>query len=142
MKTTWLWLFLFIVLNSNGFSYAQDNKTVYSYAPAVVQLNGMLQQATYYGPPNYGNDPKHDSKEIVYVIILEQSIDIQGRAQSDFDVALNNLKKVQIVPRGFDKQLKSLLNQKVQVSGKLFGAQTGHHHTAALIQLEGLVKIK
>ncbi|MES2133408.1 MAG: DUF4431 domain-containing protein, partial [Bacteroidota bacterium] len=49
-----------------------------------------------------------------------------------YNAAINNIIEIQLVHQ---KPLDQYLNKQVTVSGTLFGAQTGHHHTDILLDL-------
>jgi hypothetical protein len=51
---------------------------VLHYGPEKVTLIGKLVSRTFYGPPNYGENPKTDSKESQYVLLLDSPIDVVG----------------------------------------------------------------
>jgi hypothetical protein len=80
----------------------------------VVTLTGTLTYQRFWGAPNYGEDTLTDAKEIVPVLKTDTA---------DIQLVTN-------------KNLRSLENKKVSARGKLFDAQTGHHHTNVLLDLK------
>lgn len=105
------------------------------YGPAVVSLTGTITKHMTYGPPNYGEDPAHDSQEIYWYLDLDNPICVDGakdnspEAQGEKDV-----REVQIVysngyPKGND-----WINHRAIITGTLFHAISGHHHTKVLIE--------
>lgn len=133
-----LCIFLLIGLSASS-AWAGES---YRYAPAKVTLIGTLKAAMFYGPPRYGEDPKHDRKEHVFVLELDTPIDLAADAANDFNVAQANVRRLQVVPLPDDpKALPRLRNRHVQASGTLFGAQTGHHHTDVLLHLETITPL-
>jgi hypothetical protein len=55
-----------------------------------------------YGPPNYGEDPAHDAKEIYWYLELDDPICVNGKKQhskehSEEMQGENNLRQLQIV---------------------------------------------
>jgi hypothetical protein len=37
-------------------------------------FNGTLKHVMFYGPPGFGENPKHDAKEWCYILYLDNSI--------------------------------------------------------------------
>ncbi len=105
------------------------------YETQKVALTGTLIEKTFYGPPGYGEDPKHDVKEPVYILKLQRPITAVPDKQDTTNERHDNVTEVQVVNM---KQLplKSFLKKKVTVTGTLFSAITGHHHTQVLISAE------
>src|SRR5258705_13599459 len=68
-------LFLFIVFCvsalTNVVCPAQGNPKPLRYELDKVTLVGTIVSRTFYGPPNYGEDPKIDSKERQYILLLD-----------------------------------------------------------------------
>lgn len=131
-----------VILFILAFTHAAlaQSKT-YPYGPELVELTGIIQKATFYGPPNYGEDPKNDTKENILVIVLNEPININSKSDIDFNIPLKDIKRLQIIPHDLSKQLNQLINKQVKLKGTLMGAQTGHHHTEALIQLKQIERI-
>ena len=46
------------------------------YEPEKVTLTGRIVSRTFYGPPNYGENPKTDSREAQYILLLVTPIDV------------------------------------------------------------------
>jgi len=105
------------------------------YEPDTVRISGTLNRHMYYGAPGFGEDPKHDKKEIGFY--LDLSIPLCTVAGSeDIDVATKNVRRVQLVldQRGYDT-LRPFLGKRVTLRGTLFGAINGHHHTPVLLSV-------
>jgi hypothetical protein len=106
------------------------------YEPASVTLGGTIATRTAFGPPNYGGDPKHDSREHYLVLVLEKPICVDADPKSNLNYeSATGVTAVQLIY--FDKYpfLKEWLNKHVAVTGTLIAAETGHHHTPVLIQV-------
>lgn len=93
---------------------------------------------TFFGPPGYGENPKTDSRETQGVLLLERSICIDQNTD-DFDPAETNQSEVTLVPIN-SVNLSSYVGKSVRVSGTLFHANTGHHHTAVLMELQSITR--
>lgn len=106
------------------------------YEPASATLSGTIATRTAFGPPNYGEDPKHDSREHYLVLALDKPICVDADPNSNLNYeSAADVAAVQLVY--FEKYPfhKAWLNKHVTVTGTLFAAETGHHHTPVLIQV-------
>ncbi len=110
-------------------------QAVYHYGPEKVELTGVLMQKTFYGPPGYGEDPRHDRKEHVYILRLEKPIRVIAAARDSRNEGHDNVRELQVDDNG-KMPLKSLLKKKVRVRGSLRSAEIGHDHTDVLITPE------
>lgn len=104
------------------------------YEPDTVRITGTLNRHVYYGAPGYGDDPKHDEKEVGFYLDLSTPI-CTVAGGDDIDVSRSGIRRIQLVLRDqadFDR-LRPFLGKKVGLRGTLFGAITGHHHTPVLL---------
>lgn len=108
------------------------------YMGSPVTLSGTVALQTFYGPPNYGENPKTDSRETQAILQLAKPICIVANP-GDEDAAEANQLKVTLVPNNA-VNLKQYEGKQVTVRGTLFHANTGHHHTPVLMQLNGIEK--
>ena len=108
------------------------------YWPAVVELKGELSVETFFGPPNFGEDPETDTKERHWILTLDKPINVRGRKDPDPGLApsVENVDKLQLV---LSKTATELVGKKVKIKGTLFHAHTGHHHTDVLLEVETIV---
>lgn len=113
-----------------------ENAKDYQYEPALSTIHGTLSSKVYWGPPGYGEDTTVDEKEPAYILVLDKGINLkapQKDLSDGYNAAINNVMQIQIVPQN---PLDDYLNKPVTVTGTLFGAQTGHHHTDVLMDLK------
>jgi hypothetical protein len=113
-----------------------ENASEYQYEPAISTIHGTLSTKVYWGPPGYGEDTTVDEKENVYLLLLDKGINIQAPKKdlSDgYNAAINNVMRLQLVNQ---QSLDAYLNKNVTITGTLFGAQTGHHHTDVLLDVK------
>src|SRR5437899_12496469 len=74
--------------NNNRTTAPQDTtsqtpvKKELSYEPTIVELEGTLTVKTYYGTPNYGENPKTDTKEKQCILVLSDPVDVIGNKGS------------------------------------------------------------
>ena len=147
-KTCWnklFSLFFLITICIHGFisaSQAQNKRRTLNYEPETVTLTGLLVSRTFYGPPNYGENPKTDTKESQYILILDSPVNVIGDPNSPINRTEQGIKKVTLVVHDFKAHpVEPLLGSRIEVSGTLFHAQTGHHHTKVLIEVSSIRKI-
>ena len=105
----------------------------YEYEPSDVTLIGELIIKEAYGPPNYGEDPKHDKKIAYFVIKLDKPINVKGNPQNELNVdSIKGIKEIQLEPM-YEINWKELLGKKVIISGKLHEKIFGSDYTDVLI---------
>lgn len=106
------------------------------YEGEPLTLTGKITLQTFYGPPNYGENPDTDSRETQAILVLSKPICV-GASPSTYDAAEKNQFKVTLVPPvGVDFDLYK--GKKVTVRGTLFHANTGHHHTPVLMHAKNV----
>ena len=69
------------------------------YGGSLVTLSGKVQLQTFFGPPNYGENPATDSREIQAILLLEKPICVEANPK-DYDEAEQNQGVVTLVPLG------------------------------------------
>jgi hypothetical protein len=114
------------------------NKKELSYEPAVVELEGKLTIKTYWGPPNFGGNPKTDSKLKEWILKLNEPIDVIGDKDPTNDetsTSVYGVTKVQLVLLG---PHRNLVGKRVLVKGMLFHGTTGHHFTDVLMLVQSI----
>jgi len=110
------------------------------YEPEKVTLTGRLVYRTFYGPPNYGENPKTDSRETQPILILDAPVDVIA---SQYDSAERGVKRVTLVVMDFKANpVSPRLGMRVIVEGTLFHANTGHHHTKVLMTVSSIKRAK
>ena len=114
-----------------------------NYEPQKVQLEGILYQKSFPGPPNYEDIKKGDKEEIFWLIKTTEVFCVND-TKDNWAGKLVNQSEVQLVIMEpvFDlyETKKSLLGQKVIVNGTLFPQMSGHHKTEVLITVKSLEK--
>ena len=105
------------------------------YETANVTLTGRLVYRTFYGPPNYGETPKTDSRETQAILLLDSPIDVIGTPNDEINETERGVKAITLVS---DRSLRSFVGKRVTVQGKLFHAHTGHHHTKVLMSVSSV----
>jgi|SRR5580765_486233 len=116
----------------------QNNNEWLSYEPVVVELRGKLITKMYYGPPNYGEDPKTDSKETFFILLLSKPVNVRGNsdpAGPEEQVSVEHVRKMELV---LTIPHKNMIGKNVIVKGTLFHGFTGHHHTDVLMFVQSI----
>lgn len=101
------------------------------YGTPAVTLSGIVTQQTFFGPPNFGETPEIDRRETQAVLMLAAPICVEANSEED---AERNQLQVTLVPR-IKISLNAFDGKHVTVTGKLFHAHTGHHHTPLLLEM-------
>ena len=104
------------------------------YGGSPVTLNGKVKLQTFFGPPNYGENPDIDSRETQAILLLENPVCVEANPK-DYEEAEQNQREVTLVPLG-KENLKNYEGKQVLIQGTLYHAQTGHHHTPLLIEIK------
>ena len=122
------------------FSASASDAPCLKYEPEVVKLAGTMKRVVFPGPPNYESVKGGDAPETYYVLFLEQAVCVQGdpRSQTNSETE-SGVKSLQLM--GIDyKKARRLLGKPVVAEGTLMHSETGHHHTAVLLQVKSLAK--
>ena len=102
------------------------------YEPENVTLTGRVVYRTFYGPPNYGETPKQDSRETQAILLLDSAVDVIGTPNDEINETERGVKAITLVS---DRSLRSFVGKRVTVQGSLFHAHTGHHRTKVLMSV-------
>lgn len=120
------------------------NKRSYLYEPEISVISGVLIIQSYFGTPGYGDNPETDSREYSYILMLEKPIDVISKTENpeegDFDITKSNLKEIQLTSTQ-NINFSNYKNKAVRLTGTFFGANTGHHHTEALIIVQKIEEL-
>ena len=115
---------------------------VYGYGGSSV-LTGTITKEMFYGPPGFGENPKTDKQEPSFLLVLEKPIKViasNEQLNEGTEETRENVDKMQLIwPDGIDMQ--KYLGKKVKLTGSLFGAHTGHHHTAVLMDMQTIEEL-
>ena len=112
------------------------------YEAEGTTLTGKVSRVTFPGPPNFESVKKGDAAEVTYVLHLATPICVDANAENDFDDAEKDVTDVQLALSS--EQVAAvrgaLKRGTLTVTGTLFHANTGHHHTAVLMQVDSVAK--
>src|SRR5205823_2835730 len=104
------------------------------YEPSSIVLHGRLERENVFGPPNFGEDPSTDQIVSIFILELDQGINVKGRVGSKIDEAdFECQTRLQLVPGENESVVATLVGSRVLVTGQLFEAESGGHYTNVLI---------
>jgi hypothetical protein len=131
-----------LILFSTIFSLGQTGTSVpcLLYEPAVVKIAGSLERKTVPGPPNYKSVRNGDRPETYWFVKLSRPVCVrEDEKEPDLNPAQKRVGSIQLdlSPEAY-AAYKELVGKGVVVSGTLFGAVTGHHHTPVLMTVRTL----
>lgn len=141
-------IFILQLMPVRGEESSNGNKVV-NYGVGVT-LTGKITTRLEYGAPGFGEDPKTDEKENIFLLVLDKPVDVHvdKTRPSDTDTDdFDGVKEMQVVFSGKKSLVRKVLSKKitgkrVKMTGTLFQAHTGHHHTNVLIDWETLKILK
>lgn len=130
----------FLLLLQLGFGFSSNSQlqpqSCLDYQSTNVALTGKISRKTFAGPPNFENIKNGDKPETYWILHLTKPICVDaGKDTPDIDRAEKNISDIQLVlNKDQYGEYKTLLGKQVNVSGKLFHAISGHHHTNILLE--------
>lgn len=114
-----------------------DAAACFSYDDAVT-LEGHLVSREFPGPPNYESVENGDARETAYLLELLQPICVRrGEDKTEFDKDLDDVSVVHVLPSyEHPDTLQDQVGQTVKMTGRLWGAHTGHHRAPLLLDIK------
>lgn len=137
MRTT---LLAVITMLLSGLAAPVSAQRCLAYERNVVTLTGKLHSQVFAGPPNYESIRKGDRKETALLVTLTERLCTVGGASQEGDEAETNIREIQLVVQNpaHWKTIQRLMGKRVQITGSLFHAFTGHHRTKVLIEVASI----
>ena len=123
---------ILLLLTTSIYASAQRQECL-GYDPEVVQLIGTINKQTFPGPPNYESIRNGDKPETYWVLHLPDTVCTQPSADNDGEYKVTDLQL--ILTRKQYALYRKFLGRRVNVTGKLSHAITGHHHTPVLMEV-------
>jgi hypothetical protein len=131
-----------LVLSSSSAPEIAFAKQCLNYEPAVVTLTGKITRHLEYGPPGYGESPATDAKEVYWYLDLDEAVCTTATAgDTPDDQGEEDIGRLQIVFLHGYPQGGGWVGHRASITGTLFHAITGHHHTPVLITAEQTTKL-
>lgn len=125
--------------------YQEEPNTIVngrSSVPTEVTLTGELIERTYWGPPNWGEQPATDRLEEAWILVLDTPICVLADHKNPSnDQSESNVIVVQLIvgDPGPDnenlKQVQKFVGGRVTVAGSLWHAVTGHNRTPVMFMV-------
>jgi Domain of unknown function (DUF4431) len=116
-----------------------------STVPKEVTLSGELIERTYWGPPNWGEQPATDRLEEAWILVLDAPACVmadhanQNNDQAEFNVIVMQLVVTDAGPGNENlKQVENLVGRRVTVVGALGHAVTGHNRTPVMLMVASI----
>jgi hypothetical protein len=109
-----------------------------SYGPGV-ELEGRLTVERKFGPPNFGENPKTDSRLKIPIVVLPKAINVRGIPGDQFQsVSVEGARRIQLVFTDPAMDYKALVGKDIRVKGALWHAMTGGHYTDVVIFVDSI----
>lgn len=96
-----------------------------------VEFSGQLRKELFYGPPGFGEDKTHDSKEYYWILYTDKSID----CIADIEKSNDEWDRAFQLDLSDKKQYEGVIknNNRVHVKGKIQLAEAPTDNTPAII---------
>ena len=111
-------------------------------------MTGELIERTYWGPPNWGEQPATDRLEEAWILVLDSPACVmadntnQNNDQPEFNVIVMQLVVTDTGPHNeYLKQVENLVGQRVTVTGALGHAVTGHNRTPVMLMVASIASL-
>ena len=135
-----LLLLIFLLLTVSTNVVADSDGVKFHYSPAEESLSGKIFERTFAGPPNYHSVRRGDLPEHVLLLVLAKPIYVSALAADQENETAKKVKEVQLVfvdgPQY--QEVRHFVSRQLIVTGKMFSAQSGHHHTKVLMEVVGI----
>ena len=100
-------------------------------------MRGVLSRHTFPEEPNYESTEAGDAKATYFFISPQKAFCVaEGSDKDGLEPAVASVERVQLVFMGAQEsydRLRPHIGQAVVCRGKLFSANTGHHHSPVLL---------
>jgi hypothetical protein len=124
---------LTLLLLTTSICASAQRQECLAYDPEVVQLICTINRQTFPGPPNYESIRKGDKPETYWVLHLPDTVCTQPGGDNDGEYKVTDLQLT--LSRKQYVLYRKFLGRRVNVTGKLSHAITGHHHTPVLMEV-------
>jgi hypothetical protein len=106
----------------------------------IVTVSGRLIKRIYPGPPNYQSTKLGDAVETPRILLLDNPVCLYPLPDDHLNEVIDNVNETQLILFIGDilNRAQEMSRLHVQVTGSFFSAQSGHHHTPAMFQVESI----
>lgn len=122
-----LYFILAMLASGGGCAFAAE--PCFHYAEEI-KLSGYLEVRTFFGPPNYGENPKTDSRLVQTLLFLDNPICTKA---SQDEMGEKDQPEVTLRTESASPALAGLAGKHVTVTGRLEHAETGHDNTPLIL---------
>jgi hypothetical protein len=121
---------------------AGAKEAIYKCDTPGIQLEGMLTQRTFYGPPGFGETPAKDAREKVYLLKLGRPVTMNPiddpKAKTCWD-AFHHVREVQLfIPYESKMDASKLLGKAVLAAGTIRESDAPSEHTKVTMDVKTL----
>lgn len=120
-----------------------DSKNFF-FEPSISEIKGLLTINSFYGPPNYGDTPDQDKIERVWILVLENPINVHQLKpdldEGDSNSTQYNIDRIQLSVGKHNNELEKYKGKEITLKGTFWGANTGHHFTPVLMNVITIMK--
>ncbi len=122
--------------NPSGIT-SYTNGVNYSFEPTESVIKGKISTEVFYGAPGFGDNPKTDTKEEQFLLVLDTPINVIGpdNPPDDSKETRKKVSRIQLLYNKDSIDMGRYLGSNVLLTGTFFGAHTGHHHTEVLMDV-------
>lgn len=132
------WIVLLLTALCAAPATAKDILTPLEYGPATLTLQGFVAEKRFYGPPEYGAEPKADRRINAYLLLLPKPVDFQEGGQSTATEPTSGARQITLVGanRTTTKQIRQYLGREIEVAGRLYHGSTGGYWTYLVLKID------
>jgi hypothetical protein len=117
-------------------------EAIYKCDTPGIQLEGMLTQRTFYGPPGFGETPAKDAREKVYLLKLGRAVTMNPiddpKAKTCW-AAFPHVREVQLfIPAESKMDASKLLGKAVLATGTIRESDAPSEHTKVTMDVKTL----
>src|SRR5206468_9441144 len=114
---------------------APASATCLSYV-SRASITGTLTRIVFPGLPNFESVARGDKPEPYFVLRLSPPACVDPDPTDAANMpGMRDIRDIQLLPSTEQyAQFRPMLGQRIGLSGVLFPAETGHHHTAVLLE--------
>ena len=133
LQCKWLAVLALVTVASSALSATPCAR----YNTPGVKLEGVVTIRTFYGPPNFGENPATDDKVKQAILKLDRPLCVLA---SEDDNAEDKQREVTLVPSE-NIRFAPYAGKRVRVTGSLYHGFNAHHNTPVLIQVHGAPEV-
>ncbi|HCB1501240.1 TPA: DUF4431 domain-containing protein [Klebsiella michiganensis] len=106
-----------------------------------VKLSGYVEVRTFFGPPNYGENPKTDSRQVQSMLFLDEPVCATAAPNAiQYDEDERDQIEVTLRTESPSSALTSLASKHVTVAGKLEHAESGYDNSKLILSSAKLIE--